>query len=232
MIRKWFDQGYVKSPAPLFWREYLEARGASPRKDMPLSELEFVVFDTETTGLNPKNDQILSIGAVKLRRWEIVARERFECFLHQVYQPLPVNVALHGILPVHRERSLEEPAAIRAFLTYIGPSVLVGHHVGFDARMINAALREMGLGALYNHTVDTAGLARRLSPPIHPTRPEAYSLDALADAYRLPLDDRHTAAGDAFLTALLFMKLMARLEKRGAKTLRDLLRKGGIGPLA
>lgn len=221
----WFNSWNQNEEVPGFWKDYLADCADAVDLDTPLDKIPFVVFDTETTGLNVKNDQILSIGAVRLQGWEIKVEESLDFFVHQVYEPVKSTVEIHGIVPKDREDSLEEVQAIRCFLEFIKNSVLVGHHVAFDVAMINAALNEIVGGKLCNTSIDTIRLARRLMPPSPLTPSVSLTLDELCRQYNISLNDRHTAAGDAFLTALLFLKLMRRLQKRGVHTLRDLRRR-------
>lgn len=188
----------------------------------PLADIPFVVFDTETTGLNPRRDRMLSIGALSVRRWEIPLENCFEVLLHQDYEPASANMEVHELLPAVRAESLEEPEAVRQFLQYLDHAVVVGHHVKFDVAMINRALERSGAGKLRNPMLDTAQLARRLNPTAYFPEPGGYSLDRLCQTFNITPNDRHTASGDAFLTAVLFLKILGRLEKRGVRTLKDL----------
>ena len=72
--------------------------------------------------------------------------------------------------------------------------------------------------------MDTAKLAIRIEHFQHTQSLDhsEFTLDALCDRYRIPMHDRHNAAGDALLTALLFLKLLTKLRKRGIQTLKDL----------
>jgi DNA polymerase-3 subunit epsilon len=110
-------------------------------------------------------------------------------------------------------------------LAYLDQSIIVAHHANFDRQMIDAALARLGAGRLRNPFVDTANLAKRVQPPTHYVSEERYGLDQLALLYGIPLQDRHTALGDAYITALLFLKLVAKLKGKGKFSLGDLLRK-------
>lgn len=214
--------------APRFWQEYIRLAAQVPPMDTPLESIRFVVFDTETTGLDVKQDQLLSLGAVVVKDWSIQVADRFECLVHQEYKPTQEAVSIHGILPKDDAHSLEEKAALQAFVEFIGPSVLVGHHLSFDLLMVNTVLRDWLEGRLYNPHLDTEKLARRVHPPnAYAAHSGHYSLDELCRLYGIQPHDRHTAAGDAYLTALLFLKLMARLRKRGATQLRHLMKRTG-----
>lgn len=210
--------------APDFYRDYLTTRPEEINRKLPLEQVRFVVWDTETTGLNPQQDRILSVGAVEVRNANIQVGPAFNCM---VFQPQPhwreTEIQVHGILPGHPE-AIREGEAMQRFLPFVGNAILVGHHVGFDIQIVNSTLARLGAGTLRNRRIDTAQLAQRLRPSGYWTQPREYSLDNLAKQYNIPLSDRHTALGDAYITALLFLKLLARLRERGLKTLGDLLR--------
>lgn len=221
----WFEWLKRDRPAerPLFWQQYLADQALAVAPETRLSEVPFVVVDTETTGLSRRKDRILSIGAVKVRHWKIATDNCLELYLSQAYDPGTSQVEVHGILPEGEEPRIEEGTAIAKFLDFAGNAVLTGHHISFDIAMMNAACRRAGGGKLRNRTIDTVRLARRLQPPEPYGRSKPPGLDALCKRYTIPINDRHTAAGDAFLTAQLLLKLLARLEERGVTTLKDLL---------
>ena len=209
---------------PAFWQRYLDVLRPLPR-ETPVAEIPFVVFDTETTGLNIRRDRMLSLGAVKVINWEMDLSKTLDLYIKQEAVSEPSAVEVHGILPVEREGSLEEEEAVLRFVDFTGNAVLAGHHISFDLAMVNAVLKRLTGGKLKNASIDTMLLARRLLHPSINPGAGTLSLDHLCRCYRIPADDRHTAAGDAYLTALLLMKLLARLEERGVRTLGDLLKK-------
>lgn len=212
---------------PDYWKTYLDHFQQTYSKNDPIEKVRFVCFDTETTGLDTSTDQILSIGAVGIRNWKIEVADRFECLVHQEYHPSGKSIEVHGILPVEREESRPEGKAIPAFLSYIRDAVLVGHHLSFDVNMVQQSLLEQTGEKLKlkNHQLDTIAMARRLLPAHHYLTAGELGLDQLAEKYRISLSDRHTAGGDAFITAFLFLKLLDRLQRRGVKTLGALLKK-------
>jgi DNA polymerase-3 subunit epsilon len=216
--------------APAFWKAYLESLAATAYdKRTPIEEIGFVVFDTETTGLDVQEDQILSIGAVRVKNWQISVEDRLECYIHQEYYPDGKTVAVHGILPGEKLHSIAESEGVRRFLEFVGGDVLVAHHAAFDVAMLNAAIHLAGGGKLQNTVLDTGVLARRAARNPQLARPGTFGLDHLCDTYRIPQSDRHTAPGDAFITALLLLKLLHRLQKRGVDTLGALRSAPGMG---
>lgn len=228
---KWFKRKPAPGPnAPAFWKTYLETlASAQYHKKTPIEEIGFVVFDTETTGLKVEEDQILSIGAVRVKNWQIEVEDRLECYIHQEYHPDGKTVAVHGILPGEKLHSITESEGVRRFLAFAGGDVLVAHHAAFDIAMLNAAIRSAGGGQVQNIVLDTGVLARRVARNPQMEGPGAFGLDRLCDMYRITQSDRHTAPGDAFITALLLLKLLFRLQKRGVNTLGALRSAPGMG---
>jgi DNA polymerase III subunit epsilon len=215
-------------PRPAFWQAYEEHFVQSYHRHTPLADVRFVVFDTETTGLDLRRSRILSIGAIGVQHWQADLTDSLECYVQQPGTGEGEEaIEVHGILPNERHYNLSEAEAVQRFLAFCQDAVLVGHHVSFDLAMVNNALKRMGGKKLLNKQVDTIDLARRIAgPELAAYRQGAFGLDALCQQYRIPLSDRHTAAGDAYITAVLLMKLLSRLEKRGVDTLGQLLRGG------
>lgn len=211
-----------KKVYPKFWRDYQDAfKTSSPET---IEENTFVVFDTETTGLNLKNDRILSIGALKIKGKTIEVSKVFERYINQSTFN-PETVAIHGIIRNDLNPDTTEEAAVVEFLEYIGNSVLVAHHIAFDVGMVNKVLYRMGLPKLKNKTLDTMLLYRasRINSNLI-DKERNYSLDELAENLNISLKDRHTAAGDAFITAIAFLKIVSRVSNQKNGRLKDLIR--------
>ncbi|MCB0628132.1 MAG: 3'-5' exonuclease [Saprospiraceae bacterium] len=186
-----------------------------------LRELSFVVMDTETTGLDLKKDHLLSIAALKIQGFQIDISQRFEAFFQREdYQP-NTSVTVHGILNKHLATGTGEKEIMHHLLGFLQNSIIVGHHIAFDVAMLNRSLKKYFALELKNRTFDTAWLARRVESPVL-SHYRSVSLDKLCEQYRIPLGERHTAAGDAYITALLFLKLLGRLEQRKVVKLGDL----------
>lgn len=207
---------------PEFWSAY-EANFQEERIG-PVSQTTFVVFDTETTGFDYKEDRILSIGAVKVKANTINISNTFE---HYVQQEIfnPESVKIHGILRSEKQESLSEEEAVQGFLRYIGNAVLVAHHANFDIKMFNAALKRIGLPRLKNKILDTGYLYKKtLLNSNLIDRDKNYSLDEIAEAFVIDTKDRHTATGDAFIAAIAFLKILGRLDKNKTMKLNELLK--------
>lgn len=192
---------------------------------IPLEQAVFVVFDTETTGFNFATDRILSIGAVRIQNNRIDLKDSFEVFLEQeIFNP--ESVPIHGIIKHHKYMKISEVKAVTLFSKYVENSVLVGHHVGYDIKMMNTALERYGLPSLKNKFIDTNYLFKKTKTiNILLQNDKNYTLDEICNELNITTHDRHNAAGDALLTSIAFLKLLNKLSQiKRLQTLNALLR--------
>ncbi|MDI1323809.1 MAG: 3'-5' exonuclease [Algoriphagus sp.] len=219
----WWEFWKARGEKADFVASFLELAKTSIPGIRAIDQLNFTVLDTETTGLNPAEDFILSFGAVKISQMTIQVSTAVEW-----YPVSPKNgkatAAIHGLL------ESKTPVQIADFvpnlLSYLGSSILVGHHLGFDLEMLLKTCKPFGLEDFPNPCIDTMNLAIRLehgpNADRHQIKSEEYGLDSLCDRYGITKDDRHTAAGDAFLTAQLLLKLLVVAKKKGIKDFASL----------
>ena len=195
----------------------------------PLGVTDFVVFDTETTGLHArKGDKIISVSAVRLREGRIDLSDTF----HELINPdrdIPSETAvIHGILPrmVDGKPTLE--AILPKFMEYVGCSVLVGHHAWLDMSFLNREMERIYGFPLQNLVLDTVLLdqaIRQMKP--HPSMGAVKansSLSALAERYHVHINGQHSSFGDALATAQIFQQMLKQAEKQGVSSIKDLLR--------
>lgn len=219
-IQRFFSSAPATNRAgwPEWYVAYASASGKLPPPGSQLlKESKIVVIDAETTGLVPGKDRLLSLGGLRVAGRTIRVRQQFEAYLAPPAEPEHREaVSIHGIIPNSRRYVYDtEEDLLARFLDYLGPDgIIVGHHIGFDVNVLNQALQTLGAGPLRNPVIDTGKLAQRIRPSGYWTPPQEFSLDRLARQYSIPLSDRHTAMGDAFITAVLWLKLTARLEER------------------
>jgi DNA polymerase-3 subunit epsilon len=196
-------------------RGYLACFGSTWPDDALPEAVRFVVLDCETTGLDPARDRIVSIGAVAVGEAQILLADGFEALLRVSHNTAATLV--HGITRAETLDALGEREALLRFLDYLRDGVIVGHHINHDLAMLNAACeRQFGI-RLNNRHLDTMGLTLHLQndgafadlPPIR-----GFSLDSLCERFGVVPYDRHTAPGDAFLTAQVFLRLL-RYARRG-----------------
>jgi len=212
----WFKKD--ESHLPEYWQKY-SAKFDKNQLEQLVTETTFVVLDTETTGFDQEKDRILSIGCVKVKDNKLLVANSFEIYLKQE-KFNPDTVEIHGLIKHERFETFTEEKALQLFLKYIGDSILVAHHAGFDINMINAAMKRNHLPKLKNRVLDTGVLYRKtriISNFID--QHKSYTLDEVALAYNIDLKDRHTAIGDAFITAIAFLKILGRLKRKKLKEL-------------
>ena len=188
----------INKEYPDFWKEYLTKFETKPNR--------FVVLSTETSGLNPNKDVILSLGAFSVIDDGIVIKDNFEAVLLQ-YKFLQDNGLSNDFIIESKMLKMPEPDAIEAFVNFIGNSILVGHHINFDIEMLNAALERLDCGRLKNEALDIDMMYRKLMD----INDKQFSLDDLSEIYKIPKSDRNSSSEDAYKIALLFLKLKSRL---------------------
>ncbi|WP_269542485.1 3'-5' exonuclease [Cerasicoccus fimbriatus] len=201
----------------------------------PVNQVRFVALDCETTGLDARKDSIITIGAVTVQDGTILLEDQYEALIKIAYNTS--SVVVHGITAEEAaEHGMDEAEALVGLLGYLKDGFIVGHHIGFDVEVIkNACQRRFGLD-FKNRWLDTMDLTLHLerdgmfddldsNAPFQRTleaspdfaRSRDFSLDGLCRRFGVDPHDRHTAAGDAFITAQIFIKLL-RVAKRAGRT--------------
>lgn len=192
-------------------------------EDAHIGQVRFVVLDSETTGLDPRKDRLITIGAIGVLNEEILLDDVYEALLKVEYNSSAVTV--HGVTKEEAAQGLEEPAALEQFIEYLRDGIIVGHHIGHDVETFNAGYERHFGFRLSNLSLDTMALALVLEADgAFAGREEFrnFSLDALCDRFGVIPHDRHTAPGDAFMTALVFQRLLRLAARVGRTTLGQL----------
>jgi DNA polymerase-3 subunit epsilon len=190
-------------------------------EEAPLEGLLYTAFDLETTGLDPKEDAIIALGAVHLLGSRVLRHEVYEALVDPG-RPIPkASTEVHGLTweMLKGKPKLEE--VFPAFRAFLEGSVLVAHNGAFDM----AFLRKVGIDQ--PPLVDTLLLAHLLFPDLKDHR-----LERLAERFGVPVLGRHTALGDALMTAEVYARMIPLLKERGFRTLGQALRACERLPLA
>ena len=210
---------FKKKQVPKFWQEHLD-KVKNSQKYANFENIRFVAIDTETTGFDYENDRILCIGAVAIKNNKILVSDSFEIYIKQeVFNKETVKI--HGIRKNGNEAKLSEEEAIIKFIEYLDDAVIVAHHTAFDVNMINQALKRLKAGPLESKQLDTNYIHKKIGKT--DTYKKIFSLDELCDIYNVKMHDRHTALGDALITAYLFLKQIAKYKKNSVLNLFDLI---------
>jgi DNA polymerase-3 subunit epsilon len=180
-----------------------------------LDRLVFTVFDTETTGLSPSDDEIISIGAVRIVNGRLLRQESFDRLIDPGRPVDPAATRIHGISAEMLEGQPTIEEVLPRFARFAEGTVLVGHNVGFDLRFLE--LKEARTGVrLTQPVLDTLLLSAVVSPD-----EEDHSLEAMAARLGASVLGRHTALGDAILTGEIFLKQSSLLAAQGLQTLGE-----------
>ncbi|WP_438710396.1 3'-5' exonuclease [Aquimarina muelleri] len=209
---------------PVFWQNYLNLFSKKKQKQA-VQDIRFIAFDTETTGFDYTHDRILSIGAIAIKKNAIDVSDQLEIYLDQeIFNKNTVEI--HGIRKNNGLTKVIEKKALEFFIDYIGDAILIAHHAEFDKKMINKALSRQNLGTLKNRILDTGILFKKIKHQVYLTNQQNvhYSLDELCNDLKISKSDRHTASGDAFITALAFLKILTKLKKNKKIEISDLFR--------
>ncbi|MGQ9735589.1 MAG: exonuclease domain-containing protein [Thermaceae bacterium] len=194
---------------PLYDFRLLEAK-PSPLLETPLREAVYTALDLEATGLDPRVDAILSIGAVRIVGDRILP-ETFETLVHPGRPIPPRSSQIHGITDQMVQGSPKIEEVLPHFHRFQEGSLLLAHNGAFDLAFLEREGRRLGLG-FSGPVLDTLLLAQLLFEN------GDLDLEALAHRFGVPVLGRHTALGDALLTAEVFTRMIPLLEARGLTT--------------
>jgi DNA polymerase-3 subunit epsilon len=190
-----------------------------PPRGARLDAARFVAVDTETAGLDPRRDRLLSIGACSIEAGALRFGAAFDVLLRQ-QQPSGVeNVLIHGIGHAAQAAGQEPEQALAAYLRFARRDVLVGYHTLFDLTVLQAALRDV-LGIAYR----AVHLDLALLLPALEGQGGGWELDRWLERYRLRAFTRHDALADAAAAGELFLVALQRARARGLSTVHELLR--------
>jgi DNA polymerase-3 subunit epsilon len=196
----------------------------------PITETEFVIFDTETTGLNAKKgDRIVSVSAVRLKEGRIDLSDAF----HEMVNPdrdIPsASAVIHEILPrmVNGKPTIDH--ILPKFIAYIGSSILVAHHQWLDMSFLNREMARLYGFPIQNIVVDTAALdhvllAKKTPASMIATMKIDSTLGAVAERYHVAVEGLHSSFWDALATAQIFQQMMKEVQRLGILSLRDFLK--------
>lgn len=185
-------------------------------EERKLSELTYTVFDTETTGLHPsQGDEIIQIGATRILNGKLLRHESFEQLIDPCRFLSPESVQIHGITQDMLDGQPMIEKVLPAFHAFARDTVLIAHNAAFDMRFLQ--MKEAATGVRFDQPVLDTLL---LSAVIHPNQ-ESHRLEAIAERLNIKIIGRHTALGDAIVTAEVFLKMIPLLAEKGIHTLRQ-----------
>ncbi len=169
---------------------------------------ELVSIDCETTGLDVKSDQILSVGAIKVKGDAILTSERLDFLVRPEEAVSERTILIHHIRPVDLETAVPVEDAIRRVLEFVGPRPLIGYYLEFDVGMLEKHVRPLlGVG-LPNTRIEVSRLYYDWrAPQVPPGGNLDLSFETIRQRLDLPRRAAHDAFNDALLTAMMYLRL-------------------------
>jgi len=168
---------------------------------------EYVSLDCETTGLNPKKDEILSIGAVIIKDNKILMRNTFNIFLKPSKSINAESIKIHHIRPIDLENGIDPEVAIYNLLDFIGSRPLVGYYINFDYSIISKYTKKYIGIKLPNEMIEVSGMYYATIKRTSEHQFIDLKFDTILKNLDIPALGKHDALNDALMTAMMFLKL-------------------------
>jgi DNA polymerase-3 subunit epsilon len=215
-INSVFNQQNAQQMA--FIRQVMKQQRKDLILDVPLDELDVVVFDLETTGFHPNNgDEIISFGAVAVKGQTIQYNEQFYTLVNPAREVPAIITKLTGITNEEVASSPSVMEGLHRFFEFVDKRILIAHASGHDKQFLNTALWRTSKVHMTHRILDTIMIAKWLAP-----NKNDYSLDALLTEHQIPIRYRHHALHDAIMTAELWVQFLQRIAEKNIYTLGDL----------
>ncbi len=168
---------------------------------------EYVCLDCETSGLNPKKDEILSIGAVHIKENKILMRKTFNIFLKPSKNINEESIKIHHIRPVDLENALDAKEAIYQLLDFIGSKPIVGYYIKFDVAIISRYTKDYIGVKLPNQTIEVSSMYYKIRKKTTDYEFIDLRFDTILKNLNIPILGKHDALNDAIMTSMIFLKL-------------------------
>ena len=203
-------------------RDYL---GVSfPDRTLPIDQVPLLAMDFETTGLDAKNDHLLSVGHVELKNHQVLLATARHQIIHTDRDMTDENISLHRITHDQVARGLSLGKVVESILEALAGKVLLAHHAKVEIGFLQQACRRLYGMAPVVPAIDTMQLARqRLERTQQPYKPGDLRLFNLRRQYGLPAYQAHNALMDAIATAELFLAQLAHGNYRRPPPLKNFL---------
>ena len=168
---------------------------------------EYICLDCETSGLNPRKDEILSIGAVHIKGNKILMRETFNLFLKPSKHIAEESIKIHQIRPIDLQNGLDPQDAIYQLLDFIGSRPIVGYYIKFDVAIISKYTKKFIGIKLPNETIEVSSMYYKTRKRSSDYEFIDLKFDTILKNLDIPALGKHDALNDAIMTSMMFLKL-------------------------
>jgi DNA polymerase-3 subunit epsilon len=186
----------------------------------PPAHQRWVVVDVETSGMDISSDELISIGAVAMHEdGHVLPGDSIEIVVRQGAASSRENILVHGV-GVHAQlNGVDPPKAIGMFMEFVSTAPILAFHAPFDRGFLARVIKFYVNQPFDNPWLDLAELAPALYPSL-----KLRSLDEWLGRFGIPVSTRHSAAADAFATALLASRLLPEARRQGAPTFGKMMK--------
>lgn len=196
LTRRWLHWRHRHSP----WRALLALYAGD----------DCVAFDLESTGLDPRRDEIISIAAIPLRQGRVCLSQRFECLVAPGREFDIRSIRHHRIRPSELETALPPRAAVEQLLRWLGNRPLLGYHIDFDCALLDRHVPAITGFRLPNRRIDLMRAWAARERLARPTGDLDLRFEYILGELAVPSLARHSALGDALCTALAWCALQSK----------------------
>lgn len=168
---------------------------------------EYISLDCETTGLNTKKDEILSIAAVLIRDNKIIMRKTFNVFLKSKNNNKKESIKIHHIRPIDLENAKDPKESIYELLNFIGSRPIIGYYINFDIKIISRYTKDYLGIKLPNESIEVSSMYYKTKKKTTGYEFIDLKFDTIMKNLDIPELGKHDALNDAIMTAMIFLKL-------------------------
>lgn len=168
---------------------------------------EIVALDFETTGLNPKLDEVISIGAVVIKGQKVITSTQLDLAIKPTKAIPREAIKIHRIRNQDAAEGMSLAQALPLLLQFIGNRPILGYFVKFDLALLNRCCQQQFGFQLPNDAIELCNIYYKKVNAYYPDAWVDHQFETLAKTLEIPVIGRHSAVGDAVTTALMYLKL-------------------------
>ncbi len=168
---------------------------------------EMVSIDCETTGLDPKTDEVISIAAVKINGRQIMTGDAFEAMIDHRERLSEDSIVIHRIRKQDLDNAVDIETAVMALIEFVGNRPLIGYNIQFDLKFLDRYTKPLLGFSLPNSAIELADVYRKAVVRKQPDAVPHLGFEEILGELGVPVFGRHTALGDAVTVAMAYVKL-------------------------
>jgi DNA polymerase III subunit epsilon len=173
----------------------------------PYSGSDVVSLDCETTGLDSKLDEVISIAAVRIEGRQVKTGDAFEAMIDHRERLSEDSIRIHRIRKQDLDEAVDIETAVMALVEFLGNRPILGYNIQFDLKFLDRYTKPMLGFSLPNQVIDLADVYRKSVVKYRPDAVPHLGFEEILGDLNVPVFGRHTALGDATTVAMAYVKL-------------------------